>query len=156
MLNKKTINKFGEHYLIGINQDGEYVWLEKESWDCGWYWSFGYLHTYTNNRQPTRSVDIQSHQHFNGLFLRGPENGYEMFKKYFKDTVLTKDEIWELVDLMHTFYKLKEAAAVFNHGYSHYTDRARLDIVKNKELEDKLNKEILPEVFNRIRELLTK
>ena len=37
-MEKRIINKFGKHYLLGINRDGEYVWLEKESWDCDWYW----------------------------------------------------------------------------------------------------------------------
>lgn len=154
-MEKKTINKFGEHYLLGKGKDGQLYWLEKESWDCNWYWGFGYIQTYTNNRQPTRSVDINSHQHFDSLFLRGPENGHDMFKQFFAETVLNKDEIWELVDLMQTYYSLKTAAAVFNHGHSHYTDRASIGIVKNKELEDKVNKELLPEVFKRIRTLLT-
>ena len=68
-MKKKIINKFGKHFLLGINHDGEYVWLEKESWDCGWYWGFGYLHTYSNNRCPERSRDLNSHFHFDSTFL---------------------------------------------------------------------------------------
>ena len=64
-MEKRIINKFGKHYLLGINKDGDYVWLEKESWDCDWYWGFGYLHTYTNNANPERARDIDMHTHFN-------------------------------------------------------------------------------------------
>lgn len=155
MLNKKTINKFGKHYLLGINHDGEYVWLEKESWDCGWYWGFGYLHTYTNNKQPERSKDITAHFHFDSTFLKGSEHARDKFKKYFKETVLTDDEIWELVDYMKTFYTLKSVAELFKNGYSHQTERAKIESLKSEEQYDLVNKVWLPEVFKRLEKLLS-
>lgn len=154
-MQKKIINKFGKHYLLGINKDGEYVWLEEPSWDCGWYWRFGYLHTYTNNKQPERSRDLSSHFHFDSTFLEGPEHSRDMFKKYFKETVLTDDEIWELVDYMKTFYTLKSVAELFKNGYSHQTERAKIEVLKSDEQRDLVNKVWLPEVFNRIKLLLT-
>lgn len=30
-MEKKVINKFGTHYLLGRDKQGQYVWLEKES-----------------------------------------------------------------------------------------------------------------------------
>ena len=155
MLQKKIINKFGTHYLLGINKDGEYVWLEKESWDCGWYWGFGYLHTYTNNRQPERSKDITSHFHFDSTFLKGPDCSYDMFNNYFAETVLTKEEIWELCDYMITFYSLKSVAELFKNGYSHQTERAKVESLKSEEQRDLVNKVWLPEVFKRIETLLS-
>ena len=154
-MKKKIINKFGKHYLLGINKDGEYVYLEEPSWDCGWYWGFGYLHTYTNNKQPERSRDISSHFHFDSTFLNGRESSRDMFKKYFKSTVLTDNEIWELVDYMKTFYTLKSVAELFKNGYSHQTERAKLESLKSEEQRDLINKSWLPEVFDRIRVLLT-
>jgi hypothetical protein len=155
MLKKKTINKFGTHYLLGINQDGEYVYLEKESWDCGWYWGFGYLHTFSNNKCPERSRDLNSHQHFDSLFLKGPACARDMFKKYFKSTVLTESEIWELCDYMKTFYTLKSVAELFKHGYSYQTEKAKIDNLQLPEQQDLVNKVWLPEVFKRIEKLLT-
>ena len=155
MLKKKTVNKFGTHYLLGVNQDGEYVYLEKESWDCGWYWGFGYLHTYSNNNCPERSRDLNSHQHFDSLFLNGPACSRDMFKKYFKSTVLTESEIWELCDYMKTFYTLKSVAELFKHGYSYQTEKAKIDNLKLPEQQDLVNKVWLPEVFKRIEKLLT-
>lgn len=154
-MKKKIINKFGKHYLLGINQDGEYVYLEEPSWDCGWYWGFGYLHTYTNNKQPERSRDLTSHFHFDSTFLNGKDCARDMFKKYFKETVLTDSEIWELVDYMQTFYTLKAAAELFNRGHSHQTERAKIEDLQSEEQRDLVNKVWLPEVFNRIRTLLT-
>ena len=44
---------FGKNiYLLGSDKDGVKYWLEEASWDCGWYWGFGYVETYTNNSNP--------------------------------------------------------------------------------------------------------
>lgn len=147
-MNKETINKFGFHYLLGINKDGQKVWLEKESWDCDWYWGFGYLHTYRRN-------DFDSHFHFDSTFLKGPDHAYNMFKNYFKETVLTDNEIWEFCDYMQTFYTLQETAALFKRGYSWLTERAKLDVIKSTENYELVNKVLLPELFKKIEQLLT-
>ena len=154
-MKKKIINKFGKHYLLGINKDGDYVYLEEPSWDCGWYWGFGYLHTYSNNKCPERSRDLSSHFHFDSTFLNKNKSSRDAFKEYFKTTVLTDDEIWELVDYMKTFYTLKSTAELFKNGYSHQTERAKLENLKSEEQRDLINQSWLPEVFARIRALLT-
>ena len=154
-MKKKTSHAFGKTvYLLGQDEDGINYWLEEPSWDCGWYWGFGYVETYYKNKLPSQAADIDSHQHFDGLFLDGPECGKEMFKKFFKETPLTDDEIWELTDYMKTFYTLKSVAELFKHGYSWQTGRAKIDSLENKEQEDLVNKVWLPEVFERIKKLL--
>ncbi|MBO7692335.1 MAG: hypothetical protein J6T10_06840 [Methanobrevibacter sp.] len=155
-MEKKTINKFGEHYLLGIGKDNQKYYLEKESWSCGWYWGCGYIHTFTNNTRPTCSRDIASHQHFSTLFLSGPKCAYDNFTEFFKETVFSKEEIWKLVDYFLTIYKLKDAAEVFRHGNSWQTEKATIDILKCPDLENKINKEFLPELFAKIKELCTK
>ena len=154
-MKKKIINKFGKHYLLGINKDGDYVYLEEPSWDCGWYWGFGYLHTYTNNKQPERSRDLSSHFHFDSTFLNKNKSSRDAFKEYFKTTVLTDDEIWEFCDYMKTFYTLKSVAELFKNRYSHQTERAKIEDLKSEEQRDLVNKVWLPEVFNRIKLLLS-
>jgi hypothetical protein len=154
-MEKKIINKFGKHYLLGINKEGEYVWLEKESWDCDWYWAAGYLHTYTNNQNPERAKDLSMHTHFDYMFLKGPDCSCDMFTNYFKETVLTRDEIWTLCDLMMTYYTLKKTAELFRHGYSYQTEEAKIDKLKSPMNEDLINKVLLPEVFKKIAQLLT-
>lgn len=140
-------------YLLGADQEGTKYWLEEPSWDCDWYWGLGYVETYTSNDSPRSSRDINSHQHFDGLILNGPSYGFENFKNFFKETPLTDDEIWELIDLMKTCYTLRTTAELFHSGHSHQTERAKIDILKDKTLEDKINKELLPAVFKRIQSL---
>ena len=154
-MEKKVINSFGVHYLLGKDQEGKYVYLQKESWDCNWYWGFGYLHTFTNNRCPERSNDIDSHFHFDSTFLRGRDYAKKMFEEYFVETPLTDDEMWILCDYMMTFYTLKKTAEVFHSGYSNQTSKAFIETLKSKEQSDKINHEILPDLFQRIADLLS-
>ena len=153
LLKKKTINKFGTHYLLGKGKDGQFYYLEKESWDCGWYWGFGYIHSFSNNRQPEKSKDLRSHTHFDSLFLK--DKIFDSFKDFFEETTLNNEEIWKLLDLMQSAYTLKETAALLSYGYSHFTSKARMDLLANEEMRDKVNKEFFPAIFEEIRKLLT-
>jgi len=151
-LNKKTINKFGTHYLLGKGKDGQYYYLEKESRNCGWYWGFGYIHSYTNNRQPERSKDIAMHTHFDSLFLK--TNIFYSFKEFFVETTLNDNEIWQLLDLMQSAYTLRKTAELFYIGGSHITSKAKMELLENQELYNKINKELLPAIFEKIKEIL--
>ena len=157
-MEKKVVKVFGkEHYLLGADADGIKYYLQKESWDCNWYWGLGYVETFTNNMNPERSKDISSHQHFDGLFLKNTRmNGFDAFKEFFAETPLTNSEIWELVDLMQTAYTLRKSAELFGRGYSHYTERAEVAVVKNTEYAGRINHVMIPEVMNRVRAILVK
>ena len=154
-IDKKTINKFGEHYLLGVNKEGKHVYLEKESWDCGWYWGFGYLHIFTNDRIPTQSRDIEMHTHFDSLFLNKNKSVYDSLDEYFESMVISKDQRYELVDLMMTAYTLKKAAELFHHGNSWQTEKAKIDDLQDDAMEKRINEVLLPQVFDKIRKLLT-
>lgn len=68
---KENYRMFGKNiYLIGVTTNNEKVFLEEPSWNCGWYWGFGYLDTYTNNRCITKSKDISSHSHFENFDIK--------------------------------------------------------------------------------------
>ena len=77
-----------------------------------------------------------------------------MFKNYFKETVLTDEEIWILCDLMMTYYTLKKTAELFRHGIQ-LSNRAKIDKLQSPMTEDLINKVLLPEVFKKIEQLLT-
>ena len=153
-MEKKTSKAFGKKvWLLGKDKDGINYWLEEPSWDCGWYYGFGFVETYTHNTRPDLARDINSHQHFDSLFLNGPKCSKDMFKEFFAETPLSDDEIWELVDYMKTFYTLKSVAELFKHGYSWQTSKAKIDQLQSDEQNDLVNKVWLPEVFKRIEKL---
>ena len=72
-----------DYYLIGKDNTGERVWLEKPSWDCGWYWGFGYLQTMQGNREPSRARDINSHTHWDSRVDESHKNAYDWFTETF-------------------------------------------------------------------------
>ena len=153
---KKKMRAFGKDiYLLGKDKEGRLRWLEAPSWDCDWYWGFGYVESYTNNRRPDLSRDICEHTHFDSLFLKGKESAHKEFLKFFEDTPLEDDEIWLLTDYMMTFYTLRKTSDLVYCGNSHQTSKANIDVMKNESIYNEINKVMLPELFKKIKDLLT-
>lgn len=154
LIKKKKSYAFGKDiYLLGKDKFGQYRWLEKHSWECGWYWGFGYIESYTNNRNPRLSKDITEHTHFDYLFFRGEKTHTDAFEDLFEECTLTKDEIWKVCELFSTAYKLKDAAGLFSMGSSGITDNALSSKLKNKEFAEKTNG-MLNEVLNEVLKIL--
>ena len=167
-MRKKVINKFGNHYLLGI-KDGKKQYLQAPSWSCGWYWSFGYIHEYTNDRRPKNSKDIACHYHWDDRIV-GKQETYDCEKqcwlggkyyhhlnqnKSFSETVLTDAESWTLAELMSACYKLKTMAEVLGKGGSNLTINPCQEVIKNKEEVKRINEVVLPELFKEIDKILT-
>ena len=149
VMRKEVIHQFGEHYLLG-EKDGIKYYLEEPSWDCGWYWGFGYIHSYTNNRCPEMSRDIASHTHFDYEYLRnGNYNAFMDLRSPF-----TEAEKWRILELMSTAYKLRESAALFGSGKSNFTENPLVGLIKDETLAHKINAELLPAVFKEIKSIL--
>lgn len=158
-MNKRKSNAFGKDvYLLGINEHDELVWLEAASWDCDWYWGFGYVEVYTNQEYPNRSHDISSHSHFDGLvWFKNKNNDYIHHlneSPRMKETVLSDNESWELSDLMKSFYALREAVAVIRRGGSHLSSTKNADF-SNKEIARQINEDMMPVIFKRVYEILS-
>lgn len=104
MINKYKSRMFGkEIYLLGTDSEGTKYFLESPSWDCGWYWGFGYIETYTNNRCIELSRDISSHQHADNFYSKWCEG--ILVNKTFDDS-----EKWALCELFQNFYTLRNLA----------------------------------------------
>ena len=132
----KTI--FTKNIDLGKDKEGENVRLSAPSWDCGWYWGFGYI----GNRD--------SHYHFNGLW---ESNLYDNIKNHFNDFPLKNKDLWTFCELMNTFYTLKETAEVLWRGGSNMSTNPLKDLIINKEEVKRINEEILPRVFDEIYKL---
>ena len=45
-MKKEKRKAFGKKiYLLGKDAEGVKYWLEEASWDCNWYYGFGYIET---------------------------------------------------------------------------------------------------------------
>lgn len=155
-IDKKTTRAFGEKiYLLGVDKKGINHWIAAPKWDCSWYWGFGYIQTYTNNKQPDKASDILSHSHWNGLVgkIKGEYRHHLNENPDFAETTLSEKESWELADLMSSYYTFKEVAGISHIGHSGLTN-TKINF-KDKRLENKINQKILPKIFKRVDEILT-
>lgn len=153
-MKKEKSFAFGKNiYLLGKDEEGVTYWLEEASWDCDWYFGFGYIETYTNNKNPRLARDINSHEHYDTKILK---NGVcpSDFKKIFVETPLDDDEIWKLNELMETFYTLKKYHELLHIGGSHITKNSVSDILKNDKEYKRLKDVVFPALFKEIYNLL--
>ena len=154
-MEKRKSHAFGKDvYLLGKDKKGTLYWLQEAKWDCDWYWGLGYVQTYTNNKNPNKSTDINSHQHFNYLFFNGPSHGFDNFKKYFIETPFNDSEIWKIMEIMRTLYTLREYSDTLHRGGSHYTSNPCKDIIKNEDEYKRINEVLIPSLLKEVYKLL--
>lgn len=84
--------------------DGENVRLARPSWDCGWYWGFGYI----QNRN--------LHTHFDSFDRENNRNMRDSIKARFTEWTLNDKDTWTFCELMRSFYLLKETAEFYHTG----------------------------------------
>lgn len=119
-------------------------YLAPPSWDCGWYWGFGYL----------QNSDI--HHHIDTLNKN--KNFFDALKEYYGDTLTIKNDsdLWVFCELMRTFYVLKEAAEVLGRGGAHYTTNPCKAVILNKEETKRINEVVMPALFDAIEDVISK
>lgn len=154
-MKKQIITVFGKyHYLLGEDASGIKYYLQKAKFDCGWYWGGGYVETFTNNRNPEKSRDISSHQHFDCLILNRKKNGFDTFKEIFVNNPFTDKEIWTICELMQTFYIMREYSDCIYKGGANYTNNPAKDTIKNDSEYKRINEIVIPELWEKLYSLL--
>lgn len=154
-MEKKKIHVFGKDaYLLGKEKDGRNCYLEAGKFDCGWYWGIGYVETYTNDKNPERSRDIDSHRHFDGLFFNGKKNGFDNFKDFFEETPFTDDEIWKICELMQSAYTARKYSDMLYSGGAHYTSNPAKESIQNNAEYDRINKIVIPSILEELYKIL--
>lgn len=157
-----------DYFYLGKNKDGKKVWLEKPSWDCGWYWGFGYLVTMRGNREPAKALDFDSLTHWDSESQKFPGTSYDWFidtfgepttdifgnkKAYPKGTRkcrFSSDQVFTLCELISSAYTLKAAAEILGRGSTHVTDNPCAKTITNKREANRINRKVLPEIFREI------
>lgn len=151
---KKEVRKIrGKRQFLLGEKDGERYWLEEASWDCDWYWGFGYVESYRGKGISDKSW--RGHQHFDSLFLDSAKfvDGY---KEFFDDVTLTdRDEIWKLLELMKSFYLCRNYSDMLHTGGAHITSNPATDTIKDMKEYNRINKKVIPEICTEVYNLLT-
>lgn len=138
----QTLSNYPKSIFIGINND-EKIYLSAPSWDCGWYWGFGYL----GNKN--------CHYHVDGLNAKENINLFDAFKKHFGTSLVVRDsQLWTLCELFQTFYTLRQSAEVLGRGGSHYTKNPCSEVIKNTDEVSRINSVVLPAIFEEIYKIL--
>lgn len=104
---------------------GEKLWLSKHTWDCGWYWSLGYI----------GNKDL--HAHFK-VFLQDTKCASEIFE----EQMFTDNEWWVIRDLFAQAYALKKAAEIYKYGGHQTSKRGVTDIIKSEDKADEINADL--------------
>lgn len=105
----------------------EPVYLSKHTWDCGWYWSLGYV------------GNMKTHCHFEGQFLTG--SALEA-SEVFSTTHITNAEWWVLRDLFIQAYALQKAAEIYRYGGHQTTKTGLTDMLHSPEKAKALNADL--------------
>ena len=123
-------------YLGNTTEYGR-LYLSKHSWDCGWYWGFGYI----GNKN--------CHLHIETLIgLK-----WDVSQIFDKGTKITQDQWWIIRELFRQAYALKCAAFVYQHGGHQTTKLGITDCIKNLEMAALINKD-LEIVLNKVWDFL--
>lgn len=161
--------KGSEKVFFGTRKkDGAPIYLSKPSFDCGWYWSFGYL---GNAREHYHLESYAKKDHHlnleDGSFkLLTEARNISMYDALLEDYSLNPNilgpidkfnlyhRLYTFCELALTAYALKEAAEVLGRGGSHMTSNPCAGIIKNPEEVKRINEIVLPAIFNQIAELI--
>ena len=143
-VNVPEISGKSKHY-IGRNH-GDVLYMSKPSFDCGWYWGFGYV---GNSR---------CHMHFNGILNHNHDkNWFDSFRTEFTDVcVALQDDqnLWKFIETMRSLYTLRKAADLYYMGGSHCT--TPVVSLKDPVMYEKIVTEQMPALFEAVVDILEK
>ena len=130
-------------YFLGEDGYGVKYYVIEPKWDCNWYWGFGYIHTSDNQHLHLSNMIDEL---FGLTSFRKDKNSLK--------TPFTMDEKWTLFELFQTAYQLKRSAGIYLRGGSNIAHNPLRDIIKNKDEYLRINKIVLPAIFDEIRKIL--
>lgn len=114
---------------------GESIYFYKPTWDCDWYWGFGYL---GNKNQHYHLSDYANGRNINMYdALIGDYDLNENIKK----------NLWKFCEVAKTIYTLITTAEVLGRGSSNYTHNPFEALIQNKAEVERINEVVLPQMI---------
>ena len=106
---------------------GERIFIEKHSWDCNWYWGFGYI---GNKRFHTHAI----------IFTK--KLLWSSFSDVFEKTIFKDDhDFWVFKEYLDTAYNLKNAAETYRHA-GHCAEVENTQKIIDIKMEKRINKDL--------------
>jgi len=139
----KSIKGPEKRYFGKDKESGEAIYFSKPTFDCGWYWGFGYL------------GNINCHYHLSGYANGRNINMYDaLIKDYNLCNALGNGNLWEFCEVAKTIYSLKETAEVLGRGGSHYTNNPFKGDIINKDEVERINNILIPKMAQYLYDML--
>lgn len=141
-----------KNYFLGLNKNGDKMWLVAPSWDCGWYWGLGYIKIYQQNWMPSKARDILCSTHFDCVFP-----SYGSFIDEFNNTPFTENEKWKIYEYMKELYILRKYSDMMHDGGAYITTGSKTlkEEQKNNIKEyNRINKILIPNVWKELEAIL--
>lgn len=134
-------------------EDGSTIYITKPSFDCGRYWSFGYL---GNSSEHYHLSSYQKKQHYlklaDGTYkLLTEKRNINMFDALLFDYDLSakiKANLWSFCEQAETIYNLKKVAEIAHIGGSHYTTHPLKNLLKGFD-GGQIKSVLLPQLLQR-------
>lgn len=157
-MNKHIIEWHGhKYYFIGVNEYGRKAYYQESTFDCDWYWGIGYIETFTNNKNPELSRDIECHTHWDYLFdEKAKERIYhtDAFKAIFPENPFTDKEQWKILELMKALYTARKYSDMLHRGGSCIAENPCKDLIKNNKEYTRINEKVIPALLEKLYSIL--
>lgn len=138
---------------IGKLKGDNIKYLREASWDCSWYWGFGLL-----SGMDYANKDIDGWTHVDSTIIEPSWKDLPELTMFEEHVFQTETEVWQFIELMQQFYKMREAANIIYSCGAHITSIKDLKgYYRSPEMVTagrKINRELIPEVIRRIYALL--
>ncbi len=112
---------------LGISKDyEEEIYITKHTWDCGWYWAFGYLGNHTTYFHIKKWLDNS-----------------DITDNLKSSPIITQEVWWKLGDLFKQAYALQKVADVYHRGGANWSETGEMGISKDLDKCKEINKDLL-------------
>lgn len=117
------------------------ILLRRPSFDCNWYWGFGYV----GNRGCHYHLDSLHTMDWQNKEMQN-KNLYDQLKLHFGDTLtITNDrDLWTFCEIVRTIYTLRKMADLYHLGGSHFTTNPDAELLKNPDEWKRINEVLIP------------
>ena len=131
---------FPANFRLG-SVDGQSIMLRRPSFDCNWYWGFGYL----GNHDCHYHLDSLHTYYWQNKDMQ-KKNLYDQLKLHFGDTLTITDDrdLWQFCEIVRTIYTLCKTAYLYYLGGSHFTTNPDAELLKNTAEWERINSVLIP------------
>lgn len=152
----QLLREYPKYVKLGTSShfDGD-VFIDRPTWDCGWYWGFGYLERWND-----RKGDIDFHSHIDHEFGTNKDgrrvNWYEGMQELLDqgDVFVDDHDRWKFLEIVKTIYNLKMTAEVLGRCGSHYASNPLSDEIYNPIEVRRINEDLIPKLIDEMYKVL--